>query len=236
MNKKKNFKQIKTSALLLVTGLLLGLALGLLIIPKEKQISVKQVSPPVSEKKPSIENLVLPTVLGNPNSTVHLTEYSDFECEFCADYNKEIFKDLIKDYLEANLISYTHKDYLLNSYKNNIDAALLAYCAGEQDHFWDMYAQLLENQEEWAGKENPLLMFKKFINEIGLNIKDMDTCISYQKYISLIEKNIDEGKMLGVKKIPTIFVNDIKIEGLQSADYYKQVIDAEIQRTSLIAE
>lgn len=236
MKKQKNYKQITASALLFLAGLFFGLAVGLLLIPKEQQVPISQLIPPKDENTRIAADLIYPTVLGNPEAKVHLTEFSDFECEYCERYYRDVFTGPIKEYLDAGQITYTYKAYLINSYRNNLDAAFFAYCSGEQNLFWEMYAKLHQNHYEWAGQEQVINNFEKYSDEIGLDRLSIAKCLSSQKYLPVIQNQIEEGKNLDVKAIPTVFVNDIKIEGLQSADYYKQVIDAEIQRTSLLDE
>ena len=232
MKKKKNFKQITASALLFLAGLFLGLALGLLLIPKAEPVAVEIPATPV-EKAPA---LISHPFLGNEKAKVQIVEYTDFECTFCRDYYKNVFSGLMREYIEREQIGYTFKDYPFQQYNNNIDAALTAYCAAEQNNFWPMHSLLFEEQKSWEAREDAEIVFKNFAQNLTLDMTIFNECLESQKYLPTIQKNIDTATPLNVKATPTVFVNNIKIEGLQSAEYYKQVIDAEIQKTLILSE
>lgn len=232
MKKKKNYKQITASSLLFLAGLFLGLAIGLLLIPKPEPVPTKIPAKPV-ETAPA---LIPQPFLGNKNAKVQITEYTDFECPFCRDYYKTVFSGLMLKYIEDQKIGYTFKDYPLQQYENNIDASLTAYCAAEQNYFWPMHSKLFEEQQSWEGREDATTVFKNFAQELELDMNLFNDCHKSQKYIRTIQENITTATSLNLKVTPTIFVNEIMIEGLQSSDYYKQIIDAEIQRTSVQSE
>ncbi len=232
MKKKKNFKQISASTLLFLAGLFLGLAVGLLLIPKTETVPVETPVTPMETAPASIA----PPFLGNEKAKVQIVEYTDFECPFCREYYKNVFSGLMREYIERGQIGYTFKDFPLQQYKNNIDASLTAYCAAEQDNFWPMHTFLFEEQKTWEGREDAKVVFKNFAQDLALDMNAFDACHASQKYFQTIQKNIDTATPLNIKVTPTVFVNDIRIEGLQTAEYYKQVIDAEIQRTSTLSE
>lgn len=213
MNKRK--KQLVITLLLLFAGLALGFAFGLLIIPYQDA---------------QTNNTVTYNTLGNAESAVKITEYSDYECYYCALLYKDVYETVILPELENNKVYYKYKDYPLETFNNNMDASFAAHCAGEQNKFWQMHDKLFNSQDLWVDKEKPEEVFKKIAQEIDLNTTTFEECINNQNPASFIQSAIDEGKQLNIKTTPTVFINDQKIEGLKSADYYRNIIQNELEK------
>lgn len=214
MNKRK--KQLVITLLLLFAGLALGFAFGLLIIPYQESQTQN--------------NEITYNTLGNAESGVKIIEYSDYECYYCALFYKDIYETVILPEIENKNIYYKYNDYPLETFDNNMDASFAAHCAGEQNNFWQMHDKLFNNQDLWVDKEKPEEVFKKIAQEISLNVATFEDCINSQNPAPFIQSAIDEGKQLNIKTTPTIFINDQKIEGLKSADYYRDIIQNELEK------
>lgn len=167
-------------------------------------------------------------VAGNESSFVVMIEYSDYQCEYCRHYFEDIFPKIKKDYIDTGKIKYIYKDFPLQIHENSEEAAFSADCAGEQGEYWGMHDLLFENQEEWAGQEDPIPYFTNYINKLGLNEEEFLSCINSNKYIREVMEDIEEGERLDTKGTPTFYINNIKISGIYQYKIFKDTIDKEL--------
>ncbi len=214
MNKRK--KQLTITILLLIAGLALGFAFGLLIIP--------------TQEFQNTETTVTYNTIGNEQNSIRIVEYSDYECYYCALFYKNIYKNIILPEIENGNIYYQYRDYPLLTFDNNLAASFAAHCAGKQNQFWPMHDKIFDNQNLWIDKEEPGILFKKFAQDIGLNMDTYESCIISKNPAPMIQAGIENGKTENIKTTPTVFINDQKIEGLKSADYYRNIIQNEIEK------
>lgn len=85
-------------------------------------------------------------VKGDKNAPIVIYEYADYACSHCAEANT-ITNKIIKDY--DGKVALVFRGYILNGFKNNIEAAAAANAAAIQG-YWDAYKNaLFEDQVTW---------------------------------------------------------------------------------------
>ena len=57
-----------------------------------------------------------------------------------------------------------------------------------------------------------------------------DTCLTSNKYLEQVKKDMEQGKSLKVKSTPTFFVNGQLINGAQPIEVFSELIDEELAR------
>jgi len=143
---------------------------------------------------------------GNVNAPVKIVVFSDFECPFCKRASKEM-KKIIKKHKDKIAIFYKH--YPLPFHKH---AELLAkiYEAGKKlGYKWDMY------EFDYYKKNNDEIL-KIFENKLPKNkLVEFYKYMNSQEIADKINKNKEEGKMLGIKGTPYLLINGHPIEGYQ---------------------
>jgi protein-disulfide isomerase len=158
--------------------------------------------------------------LGSANAKIIIVEFGDFACAHCrASFStiREIgvkYKDKIK---------IIYRDFpIIAGYSP--DLALAARCAGEQGLFWPMYDKLFLNQE--TAKD----IISEMAKQIGADMNKFVTCISSQKYLAKIQKDLDDGNALKITGTPTWFINGQKIEGDVPYNTFVQIIEEIINK------
>jgi protein-disulfide isomerase len=156
---------------------------------------------------------------GGENAKVTIIEFSDFQCPFCAK-GATILTDLKKKY--GNKIKVAFKQYPLPFHSQAKKAAVAALCANEQNtkFFWKMHDHMFANQSELAVDK-----LKATAKKLGLDSAKFDKCLDDNKYIAQVEKDIQEGKAVGVKSTPTFFVNGQLVSGAQPVKVFSEIID-----------
>jgi protein-disulfide isomerase len=163
---------------------------------------------------------------GNINASVVVTEYSDYECPFCAKFTLNTLPLLQSDYLETGKVLFVYKDYPLPNHEFAQKAAEAAYCAGEQreDAFWEMHIKLFENQANL--NLNDLMQYAK---ELELEANSFNNCLDIDKYKNLVLKNRQEGSDMGVTAIPTLVINDEILAGYQPYENIVKIIETKLK-------
>jgi protein-disulfide isomerase len=164
----------------------------------------------------------------SPGSAVTLVEFLDFECEACgAAY--PIVKQILKEY--DGRINFVLRNFPLHA--NSVLAAKSAEAAGEQGKFWEMYDKLFQNQREWGEQKTPQTeFFRKYAQEIGLDMDAFNEVIASKKYEDKVMRDQRDGESAGVQGTPTFYLNGKQLRGIPRYEQLKQMIDEEIKNAS----
>ena len=123
-----------------------------------------------------------------------------------------------------NDIKLVVKHFPLPSHKAAKPAAIAALAAHKQGKFWEFHAKLLENYRS---------LDEKKIEEIAIELKlDMEKFAADKKspdISALIARDIQNGKAIGVRGTPTIFLNGKRVKN-RSMQGFQQMIEAEISK------
>jgi protein-disulfide isomerase len=199
------------------------LALGFSLFGTQKPI----------EKKESLSPFVIKSddwVVGNPNSSVILIEYLDFECEICSKYYP-LVKQIKQEY-NAN-IQVVVRYYPLPGHPNSMTAARLAEAAGQQEQFWQMHDLLFDTQELWGESKKSNEYFFDLASQIDVDIPQLKKDFESQKVIDRVNRNKIEGTKIGVSGTPSFFLNGKKLRNPSSIAEFKTLIDAAILQNPL---
>lgn len=164
--------------------------------------------------------------LGNDSAPVKVTEYSDFECPFCASFVTVQMPEVTAQLIKTGRVQWRFRDFPLSSHKYSRTAALAAHCGGEQGKFWEMHDQLFYNHQ-WAQRgKDPSGLFRDFAKAIGLDVDRYDACMDSKRYAGRIEESRQEGEALGVDHTPSLYVNGHLFKGQPNSDGLKALVDS----------
>ena len=150
-------------------------------------------------------------VVGNKDAKITIIAYESLTCSHCANFHKDVFPDLKKDYLDTGLAKIEFRHFPLDIAAFN--ASKVAQCKNDGDSI--ILNSLFANQRKWvkgssAAEANQNL--KKFLESEGFNI-DFEACINDEKIEDFIlNDRIDGVKKFKVNATPTIIINDKKFE------------------------
>jgi protein-disulfide isomerase len=114
------------------------------------------------------------------------------------------------------------------------DAALAAYCAADQNKFWEMHAHLFANVlGEDAGSFTDERL-KAIAEKIGLDRNQFNSCYDSGKYENRVQQDFKDGQAAKINGTPgflvTYTVNGEKkaklIEGAQPFTKFQQELEA----------
>ena len=159
--------------------------------------------------------------MGDPNAPIVVEEYSDFQCPFCKKFSDELEPPIVKDFIETGKVLFKYIPFRVIGSESDA-AASAAYCAAEQNKFWEYHDILFANHTgEQVGDftDKRLLAFAE---KIGLNYDEFRTCYTSEKYFKQLNDNMIEGTKAKVDGTPAIFVNGIKVD---TVNVYQTISD-----------
>jgi len=163
-------------------------------------------------------------MLGSADAPVEITEYADFACPHCADFDRAQFPDLKQRAVDNGKARIRFRDYPLFGNRSRV-AAHAAACADDQKHFWDAKNAIFENQGEWAGNEDPSGKIGGFLRATGIDMPTWDACMKSAKYAGRIQASANEGAAAGVSSTPTFLVNG-RLYTSTSAEELVKLVDS----------
>jgi protein-disulfide isomerase len=165
-------------------------------------------------------------VTGNPNATVTIVEFADFECPVCRQLH-DALRGLLPNYPQTRLV---FKDFPLEQlHPWARTGALAGRCAYRQDAkaFWKMYDYLYDNQD-LISAANAWDKAVDYAGQAGLATDAFKACMTGQEAAAAVDASIANGKLLEVNSTPTLFVNGRRVVGAD-AHQLEQVIQYELQ-------
>ena len=167
---------------------------------------------------------VKPIIDGNSNAKIKLVVFESLTCSHCANFHKNIYPELKKDFIDNGLISIEYKNFPLDIAAFN--ASKIAHCKNDGNS--EVLHYLYENQRQWvkgSSIEDANKNIKDLIekSEFGINV---DECLADKS----VEDHILEDRINGVKKFkveatPTLIINGEKFENPSNYKKLKKYLE-----------
>ena len=158
--------------------------------------------------------------LGPSSAPVTIVEFGDYQDPYSG-RSEETLRQIRANY--GDKVRTVFADFPTPKLPNAMDAARAARCAGEQGKFWELHDALYADQTKLAVKD-----LKATAAKLKLDTAKFDDCLDTHKYDSDIEKDIAEGKSLGVDGTPVFYINGRPVLGPQPADKFEKIIADEL--------
>ncbi len=166
--------------------------------------------------------------LGDKNAKVKVIEFADFQCPFCEKFHNDAEKQMIKDYVDTGKVQFYYRNFAFLG-EESTWAAEAAFCANEQNKFWEYHDYLFGHQ----GAENSGAFTKEklggFAKEIGLDMAKFTPCLETDKYATQVADDKKAGEDSGVNGTPATFINGTLISGAVPYASFKQSIEAALK-------
>ena len=159
-------------------------------------------------------------VLGAPSAPVEITEYADFGCPHCANFDQVQFPDLNTRLIIPGKARLRFRDFPIEGEASRI-AAHGAACANDQGHFWDMKEGLFRRQSDWVLQSNPMKVITDVARATGLDVAAWTTCMQSAKYAGRIQASYNEGAKLGVNSTPSFLIGGRIYNSISADDIVK---------------
>lgn len=208
---------------LILAGIAISIVLSIFTL-----ISIRNIQQPVKPAAPVAEVGNAPTK-GRGDAPVTIIEFSDFECPFCLTFQKETLLKIEEKYGDKVRFAYKHFP-LTDVHPHAMDAALASSCAyfmGGNDAFFAYHDVLFSRINEWKNNTPKVASLSLQFDE-----KKFSACMQSDGAKRWVNKDIEDGKKLGVERVPTFFINGRKVAGAQPIEYFSKIIDEELKRVN----
>jgi protein-disulfide isomerase len=196
----------------IIVGAAAVVILAILIIPS-------LIKPNISRTSMSNQ-----TSLGVASAPVKVEEFGDYQCPACGAFYVNLEPTLVKDYINPGKVYFTFTAFSFIG-PESIQAAQAAYCAMDQNKFWEYHDALYNNQrgENQGGFSNANL--EGFAQTLGLNMDQFKSCLEGGKYNQLVQDNVVYGNNQNIQQTPSFLVDG----KLVYQDTLLATIDAELK-------
>ena len=150
-------------------------------------------------------------IVGNKDAKITIFAFESLTCSHCANFHKDVYPQLKKDYLDTGLAKIEFRHFPLDIAAFN--ASKVSQCKNDGDS--KILNSLFANQQKWvkgSSAEEANKNLEKFLKNEGFDI-DFKTCLNNQEIEDFVlNDRIDGVKNYKVNSTPTIIINDEKFE------------------------
>jgi protein-disulfide isomerase len=190
---------------------------GLEALRKKWTVTIN-FSPPVFVSE--LDDGVSP-VRGAAKPIVTIVEFSDFECPFCKQVQSAL-KQVVETYGRDVRLVFKHLP--LEGHRNSLPAARAAYCAAEQERFWQFHDALFT-----AGNLSPPV-FEQIASDLGLGLPKFQECVASERSRAAVVKDLEAARRLHIDSTPSFLVNGKVINGALSFAEFQKIIEQELSQ------
>jgi protein-disulfide isomerase len=152
--------------------------------------------------------------MGSPTAKVTLVEYASVACPICAEFNKSVFPEFKKKYVDTGKVRYVAREALTGNPTLAASGFLLARCAGAGSYFkvtdavYRAQDQIYEPNSETVRPDGGRTILLGIAKSVGLNEDQFTSCLSDEKGITALNDRVERySKRDGVDATPTFVLN-----------------------------
>ena len=144
--------------------------------------------------------------MGNPDAPIKIEEFSDFQCPFCARFHNETESLLVNAYVTNGTVYFVYRSFGDFIGPESGASAEAAYCAGDQDKYWEYHDILFANQtgENIGAFSNRRL--QAFAKALSLDTGAFNSCLNSGKYADRVAQDGVDAKAAGVTGTPAFLL------------------------------
>ena len=161
---------------------------------------------------------------GSIDAKVNIIVYESLTCGHCADFHKEVYPKLKKDFIDNGLVKIEFRSFPLDLAALN--ASKISYC--KNDGKSNILHFLYENQKKWVKG--------KTIEEINKHLKslvlknysglDFESCLADKNIEDhILNDRINGAKKYSIEATPTLIINDKKFDNPHNYKKLKKTIE-----------
>jgi protein-disulfide isomerase len=162
--------------------------------------------------------------LGSDDAKVYLVKFTDPACETCAS-----FSPLIKQVMDAFPGRIRFVIRYAPFHEGADEAVRILEAAKRQGRFWETLELLYRRQDTWTRHHRVLLgEVWPLLPEVGLDVERVKVDMRDPRITAIIEQDLADAEVLGVRKTPGFFVNGKPLKPFGSRPLM-ELIKAEIR-------
>ena len=161
---------------------------------------------------------------GNIDAKVSIIIYESLTCGHCADFHREVYPKLKKDFIDNGLVKIEFRSFPLDLAALN--ASKIAHC--KNDGKTDLLHFLYKNQKKWVRGET-IKDINKHLKDLIIKNKtvlDFESCLTNKNIEDhVLNDRINGAKKFNIEATPTLIINDKKFENPHNYKKLKKTIE-----------
>jgi protein-disulfide isomerase len=163
---------------------------------------------------------------GSPSAPVVMIEFSDFGCPFCAQFTRETFPVIERDYIRTGKVFFKYVPFVVGMFPHAAEASRAVECAGEQGRFWETADEVYAAQREWKQAADPRATLAAAARSAGADVATYSRCYDDRQTDSRTKRATDVANSLGVRVTPSFVIDGRPVEGALPVAEFRKLIDA----------
>ncbi len=150
-------------------------------------------------------------LVGNENAKVSIIAFESLTCSHCANFHKDVYPLLKKEYLDTGLVKIEFKHFPLDIAAFN--ASKIAQCKNDGDP--EILETLYANQEKWirgSTEEEVNNYLQIFLKNEGFDLNVADCVNNKEIEDFVLNDRINGAKNFEINATPTLIINNKKFE------------------------
>ncbi len=157
-------------------------------------------------------------VLGAQDAAVTIVEFADFQCPACGALHP-VMQRVMENNRDRS-VRFVFRHFPLPQHEYAQLAAEAAQAAGTQGKAWEYYDLLFENQDSLARGD-----LESYAERLGLDMAVFRAALDDGRYRGVVQQDVDDGRALGVKATPTVYINGVQYTGRYAEEELQAAID-----------
>lgn len=173
-----------------------------------------------------------PFALGAIDAPLVISEFSDFECPFCARYSTQTEGTILSKYVEKGLVRIEWNDMPINGPAAEA-AAKAGRAAAEQNKFHEFKTALFAEAAKQNGHPNfGMADFERFAHSAGVpDMAKFKADASSTKYDQAIRDAQEYGGGIGISGTPAFLIGTKFLSGAQPTEVFEAAINEQLAAT-----
>lgn len=201
LRKRKAANDRRNQILVLIGVAIVAIAVIAMIITSQRN-SIIQVVSITPVPRPQAQGLSM----GSPDAPVKMDVYSDFQCPYCKRLAEEIEPNLVEKYVQSGTLQITYHPFKVIGPESD-NAAKAAYCAADQNKFWEYHDMLYANFTGEEVGDFTTKRLKAYAEKLGFDTNAFNSCVDSNRYAGQIAQDQIDGEKLKVSYTPSVFLN-----------------------------
>jgi|WetSurMetagenome_2_1015567.scaffolds.fasta_scaffold216190_2 protein-disulfide isomerase len=171
-----------------------------------------------------------PAATSTPSGAkVRIIIYSDLQCPTCHTLYSQIEPKIVEQYVATGKATLETR-YVSTKGPVSSLAAQAILCAGDQGQAAKYRDSILAAWARDAADAYTQDRLESAAGALGLDVPAFHSCLTGGKHLQQVSDTTVEAGKAGVSTLPTMFINDVKIEGAKPWVIVSQAIDEQLAR------
>ncbi|GJL53445.1 MAG: hypothetical protein NPIRA02_05770 [Nitrospirales bacterium] len=187
----------------------------------EKAVRVKEEQRRTELKNPKVADIdVERPIRGNPQASITIVEYSDFECPFCGSASSTV-KQVLEQYGEDVRFVYKHNPLNFHPMAEPAARYFEAIAMQDVEEAWRFHDLVFEQQELLTDGE-PVL--KAIVASLNIDEQKLEQDLKGDTVEQRLYLDREEAARFGFDGTPAFLINGVSLMGSQPMEDFQEII------------